>query len=84
MPSSGFREMTIDLGRVEHNLERYRDQILMLHEFGHASAHNIVGNPLQSTPQAMAMENIMRAAMGFENRENHEGAWPLLRRRRMP
>ncbi len=83
-PQSGFREMIIDLGRVEHNLDRYRDQILMLHEFGHASAHNILENPLQSTPQAMAMENIMRAAMGFENRENHEGNWPRLRRRGTP
>ena len=81
-PESGFREMVIDLGRIEQNLTSYRDQLVMLHEFGHATARSILRNESQSYPQAMAMENIMRRAMGFENRDQHEGDWPRLVRMR--
>jgi len=78
-PESGYREMIINEDYVDKHPESSRDYLTMMHEFGHATAHNLLNNPLQSFPQSLALENALRRARGFPPRLQHEGAPPDLR-----
>ena len=78
--SSGYRDMTINLDLIYGaDWQRSTDGLVMLHEFGHAWAHNILGIPTQSYPSSLDFENAARRAVGYQQRTQHEGSWPIIR-----